>query len=57
MNKFQRKLSQNLRKRKLKIGRENLLEVLGKFYFKFDKIVNKICEILEQRLEFLLIVS
>ncbi len=39
----------------MKKGRENLLEVLGKFYLKFDKSLNKICEILKQilkRLEF-----
>ncbi len=32
-------------------GRENLYEVLGKFYFKLDNILNKICEILEQYLK------
>ncbi len=35
------------------------MELLGKFYFKFEKILIKICEILEQtlkRLEFLGIV-
>ncbi len=41
--------------RKLKKGRVNFQEVSGKFYFKVEKILNKICEILEQtmkRLEF-----
>ncbi len=39
-------------------GKENLQEVLSESYFKFYKILNKICEILKQilkRLEFLLI--
>ncbi len=30
---------------------ENRLDVLGKFYIKFEKILNKICEILEQTLK------
>ncbi len=50
------KFSRNSKKDKLEKGRENLYEVLSKFYFKHDKISNKICEILEQilkRLEFL----
>ncbi len=40
----------------VKKGRDNLYEVLGRFYFKFEKIFNKICEILKQtlkKLEFL----
>ncbi len=41
------KFSQNSKKHKLEKGRENLHEVLGKFYFKLDKILNKICKILE----------
>ncbi len=56
MSKYSRKFSQNSKKCKLKKGRENLKEVLGNFYFKFEKIFNKICEILKQtlkRLEFL----
>ncbi len=56
MSKYLRKFSQNSKKCKLKKGKENLLEVLGKFYFKFEKFLNKIGEILEQtlkRLEFL----
>ncbi len=55
-----KKRFQNLKKFKLKKGRKNLHEVLGKFYFKFYKIINKICEILKQilkRLEILKIVS
>ncbi len=56
MGKFSRKFSWNSKKSKLKKCRENLEEVLGKFCFKFDKIKNKICEILEyilKRLEYL----
>ncbi len=37
----------------MKKGRENLKEVLGKFYFKFENILNKICEQTLKRLEFL----
>ncbi len=46
MSKFSRKFSRNSKKRKLKKGRENI-------YFEFDKILNKICEILEQILKIL----
>ncbi len=45
MSKFSRKFSQNSRKCKLKKGRKNLYEILGKLYVKCDKILNKICEI------------
>ncbi len=43
-----RKFTGNLKKCKLKKGKENLYKVLGKFYFKFDKTSNKICEILKK---------
>ncbi len=32
-------------------GGENPYKVLGKLYFRLDKILNKICEILEQILQ------
>ncbi len=32
-------------------GGENFQEVLGKFYFKFEKVLDKICEILEETLK------
>ncbi len=47
-SKYLRNFSRNSKKRKLKKGRESLHKVLGKFYPKFEKILNKICEILEQ---------
>ncbi len=47
MNKFLRK-SRTAKKGKLKKARENLKKMLGKFYFKFDKISSKICKTLEQ---------
>ncbi len=46
--KFSRKFSRISKKCQLKKDRENLLEVLEEFYFKFDKILNKICKIVEQ---------
>ncbi len=51
-----RNFFRNSRKTQIGKSRENLYEVLGEFYFRLDKILNKICEILEQilkRLEFL----
>ncbi len=39
------------KKHKLDKGRENLYEVLGKFYFGLDKILNKISEMLGQILD------
>ncbi len=47
LSKFSIKFFGNSKKRKLKKGTENLEEVLGKFYFKVDKILSKICEIFE----------
>ncbi len=50
------KFSGNSKKHKLEKDRENLNEVLGKFYFRLDKLLNKICKISKQilqRLEFL----
>ncbi len=51
LSKFSRKFFRNLKKRKLKKGTENLQEILGKFYFRLDRILNKICKILEQVLK------
>ncbi len=54
--KFRVNFLENWKKHKLENGRENLYEFLDKLYFRLDRILNKICEILEQilkRLEFL----
>ncbi len=51
MSEYSRQFSRNFEKRKLKEGRENLWYVLGKFYFKFEKIFKKIGEILGQTLK------
>ncbi len=56
LSKFSKKFSRNSNRHKFKKGRENLWEILDKFYLQFDKILNKICEIFKQilkRLEFL----
>ncbi len=38
-------------KTQIEKSRKNFLKVLGKFYFKFEKLLNEICEILEETLK------
>ncbi len=43
LREYSSKCSRNSKKYKLKKGKDNLLELFGKFYLKFEKNFNKIC--------------